>query len=84
MSIRLEKKEFECLSSIAGPCALEFTRVKTSDHVWTDPHADELVQRHRMHSNNRTTVHPTPMMMSTNNSLKYRPTLQINVSNELN
>lgn len=49
--------------------------MKTSDHVWTDPHADELVQRHRMHSNN-----PTTMMPNMNNSLKYRPSLQINVN----
>ncbi len=66
---------------IVGPCALEFTRVKTSDHIWTDPHADELVQRHRMHSNNRTAVNPITMMMNMNNSLKYRPSLKINVHN---
>ena len=33
-----------------GPCALEFTRAKTADHFWTDPPADELVQRHRISS----------------------------------
>uniref|UniRef100_A0AAQ5Z3X1 Small G protein signaling modulator 1b n=1 Tax=Amphiprion ocellaris TaxID=80972 RepID=A0AAQ5Z3X1_AMPOC len=33
-----------------GPCALEYTKVKTADHFWTDPSADELVQRHRIHS----------------------------------
>lgn len=66
------------LFSIVGPCALEFTRVKTSDHMWTDPHADELVQRHRMHSNNRTAVHPIATI-NINNSFKYRPGLQINV-----
>ncbi|KAM9793987.1 small G protein signaling modulator 1-like [Syngnathus typhle] len=33
-----------------GPCALEYTLVKTADHFWTDPSADELVQRHRIHS----------------------------------
>lgn len=58
--------------------------MKTSDHIWTDPHADELVQRHRMHSNNRAAVQSTAIMMSMNSSLKYRPTLQINVSSELN
>ncbi len=61
-----------------GPCALEFTRVKTSDHLWTDPHADELVQRHRMHSNNRTTANPTTMMINSH-SPKYRSGLQPNV-----
>jgi hypothetical protein len=65
---------------IAGPCALEFTRVKTSDHLWTDPHADELVQRHRMHSTNRPNAHPTTMMMNMNNSLKYRTNSQVNIN----
>ncbi|XP_032597342.2 small G protein signaling modulator 1 [Drosophila grimshawi] len=35
-------------SLLVGPCALDFTRAKTADHYWTDPHADELVQRHRI------------------------------------
>ena len=30
-------------SLLVGPCALDFTRAKTADHFWTDPHADELV-----------------------------------------
>lgn len=34
--------------SIVGPCALEYTKLKTADHYWTDPSADELVQRHRI------------------------------------
>lgn len=33
-----------------GPCALDYTKMKTTDHFWTDPPADELVQRHRIHS----------------------------------
>ncbi|KAK7898653.1 hypothetical protein WMY93_019506 [Mugilogobius chulae] len=37
-------------SLLVGPCALEYTKVKTADHYWTDPSADELVQRHRIHS----------------------------------
>ncbi|XP_067639628.1 small G protein signaling modulator 2 isoform X2 [Eurosta solidaginis] len=41
-------------SLLVGPCALEFTRAKTVDHYWSDPHADELVQRHRISSGNRT------------------------------
>jgi len=67
-------------SLLVGPCALEFTRVKTSDHLWTDPHADELVQRHRMHSHQRNTNHSNTMMMNMNNShsRKFRPSLQIN------
>lgn len=35
---------------LVGPCALEYTRMKTRDHYWTDPPADELVQRHRISS----------------------------------
>nr|XP_033777244.1 small G protein signaling modulator 2 isoform X3 [Geotrypetes seraphini] len=34
---------------LVGPCALEYTKLKTADHYWTDPTADELVQRHRIH-----------------------------------
>lgn len=30
-------------SLLVGPCALEFTRAKTTDHYWSDPPADELV-----------------------------------------
>ncbi|XP_064620066.1 small G protein signaling modulator 2-like isoform X3 [Lineus longissimus] len=37
-------------SLVVGPCALDFTKMKTTDHFWTDPPADELVQRHRIHS----------------------------------
>ena len=63
-----------------GPCALEFTRVKTSDHLWTDPHADELVQRHRMHNSNRMAANSSMMMNVNNISLtKTRPSLQMNV-----
>ncbi|RXM32780.1 Small G protein signaling modulator 2 [Acipenser ruthenus] len=34
---------------LVGPCALEYSKLKTSDHFWTDPSANELVQRHRIH-----------------------------------
>ncbi|XP_015277398.1 PREDICTED: small G protein signaling modulator 2 [Gekko japonicus] len=34
---------------LVGMCALEYTKLKTADHFWTDPSADELVQRHRIH-----------------------------------
>ncbi|XP_042832777.1 small G protein signaling modulator 1-like [Panthera tigris] len=37
-------------SLLVGPRALEYTEMKTADHFWTDPSADELVQRHRIHS----------------------------------
>lgn len=42
-------------SLLVGPCALDYSRTKTIDHFWSDPPADELVQRHRMSSG-----HPTP------------------------
>ncbi|KAF0291052.1 Small G protein signaling modulator 1 [Amphibalanus amphitrite] len=35
-------------SLLVGPCALEYTRMKTIDHLWSDPPADELVQRARI------------------------------------
>ncbi|ESO11592.1 hypothetical protein HELRODRAFT_71468, partial [Helobdella robusta] len=37
-------------SLLVGPCALEFSHMKTVDHLWTDPPAKELMQRHRIHS----------------------------------
>lgn len=33
--------------------------MKTSDHFWTDPSADELVQRHRIHSSHLRQDSPT-------------------------
>ncbi|XP_067931924.1 small G protein signaling modulator 2-like [Watersipora subatra] len=33
-----------------GPCALEYSKIRTTDHLYTDPNADELVLRHRLHS----------------------------------
>ncbi|XP_062554726.1 small G protein signaling modulator 2-like isoform X2 [Armigeres subalbatus] len=39
-------------SLLVGPCALDYSRAKTADHFWTDPPADELVQRHRISSGN--------------------------------
>lgn len=35
-------------SLLIGPCSLEYSKMKTQDHVWTDPSADELIQRQRM------------------------------------
>lgn len=45
--------------STVGPCALEYTKMKTADHFWTDPSADELVQRHRIHSSHLRQDSPT-------------------------
>ncbi|CAH1107596.1 unnamed protein product [Psylliodes chrysocephalus] len=41
-------------SLLMGPCALDYTRMKNHDHFWTDPPADELVQRHRISSGHST------------------------------
>lgn len=41
-----------------GPCSLEYSRMKIPDHYWTDPSADELVQRHRIHSGSSYRVLP--------------------------
>ncbi|XP_038215530.1 small G protein signaling modulator 2-like isoform X2 [Zerene cesonia] len=35
-------------SLLVGPCALEYSKAKAPACFWTDPPADELVQRHRM------------------------------------
>ncbi|XP_012286405.1 small G protein signaling modulator 1 [Orussus abietinus] len=37
-------------SLLVGPCALDYSKTKTQDHYWTDPPANELVQRHRISS----------------------------------
>lgn len=46
---------YACVCAVfsVGPCALEYTKLKTSDHFWTDPSANELVQRHRIHGAHR-------------------------------
>ncbi|CAG9834204.1 unnamed protein product [Diabrotica balteata] len=41
-------------SLLMGPCALDYSRMKNHDHFWTDPPADELVQRHRISSGHST------------------------------
>ncbi|CAH2052131.1 unnamed protein product, partial [Iphiclides podalirius] len=35
-------------SLLVGPCALEYSKAKAPTCFWSDPPADELVQRHRM------------------------------------
>ncbi|XP_035708467.1 small G protein signaling modulator 2 isoform X1 [Folsomia candida] len=37
-------------SLLVGPCALDFSKLRTSEYCWRDPPADELVQRHRISS----------------------------------
>jgi hypothetical protein len=42
---------------LAGPCALEYTRIKTCDSLFTDQNADELIRRHKIHSQLVTGTH---------------------------
>lgn len=37
-------------SLLVGPCFLDYTKMRTNDQFWSDPPADELVQRHRISS----------------------------------
>ncbi|XP_052224639.1 small G protein signaling modulator 1-like [Dreissena polymorpha] len=60
-------------SLLVGPCALDYTKMKTSDHFWTDPPADELVQRHRIHSGG----HHMTSGAASPGSPKQRPGLQM-------
>lgn len=46
---------FLLVAHTVGPCALDYSRTKTQDHFWTDPPADELVQRHRISGHNSST-----------------------------
>ena len=43
---------------LVGPCALDYTKMKTGEHYWSDPPADELVQRHRIHSSGNHHIRP--------------------------
>ncbi|KAI2664877.1 Small G protein signaling modulator 1 [Labeo rohita] len=45
-------------SLLVGPCALEYTKMKTADHFWTDPSADELIQKR--HSSSSMDERPSP------------------------
>ena len=46
--VRYEKAD--CLYVLVGPCSLDYSKAKTPDHLWTDPHAEELVMKHNIHS----------------------------------
>ncbi len=41
-------------SLLVGPCALDYSRAKSQDHFWTDPTANDLVQRHIIPSQHQT------------------------------
>ncbi|XP_039262469.2 small G protein signaling modulator 2-like [Styela clava] len=59
-------------SLLFGPCALEYTKMKTSDHYWSDPPADELLQRHKLHCHNKSTSpFRRPTLQSTSKYASY-------------
>ena len=33
---------------LLGPCNLDYSKIKNQDHIFIDPHAEELVQRHNL------------------------------------
>lgn len=35
-------------SLLIGPCALDYSKIKSQDQFWSDPTAEELLERHRM------------------------------------
>lgn len=49
-------------SLLVGPCALDYSRTKTQDHFWTDPSANELVQRHIIPSQTTPQASRRPML----------------------
>ena len=69
--ITCEHDDSKVFFDLVGPCALEYTRMKTPDHYWTDPPADELVQRHRIHSSG------TPPYIPANTESPRRRALQV-------
>ncbi|KAG1714265.1 Small G protein signaling modulator 2 [Nymphon striatum] len=64
-------------SLLVGPCALDYSKMKTQDHFWTDPPADELVQRHRISSG-----HPTTPPVPRRPRLQYRRDIKSGGSTE--
>ncbi|UXI14403.1 small G protein signaling modulator 2-like [Sarcoptes scabiei] len=52
-------------SLLVGPCALDYTKMKTLDQFWTDPPADELVQRHRLSSSMTSSSNSSKINQST-------------------
>ena len=48
MSDALDSQTLSTL--LTGPCELDYTKMKTLDHFLSEPSADELVMRHRIHN----------------------------------
>ncbi|XP_067136366.1 small G protein signaling modulator 1-like isoform X2 [Centruroides vittatus] len=69
-------------SLLVGPCALDYSKMKTQDHYWTDPPADELVQRHRLSSGIPLLHSPATPPSSRRPGLQYRKDVRISGSSE--
>lgn len=69
-------------SLLVGPCALDYSKMKTQDHFWTDPPADELVQRHRLSSGIPLLHSPATPPSSRRPGLQYRKDVRISGSSE--
>lgn len=75
-----EKDAFVCdpvagqilASLLVGPCALDYSKMKTQDHFWTDPPAEELVQRHRISSPITSSSPSTPPLTRKPLGLSYK------------
>ncbi|XP_054711478.1 small G protein signaling modulator 1-like [Uloborus diversus] len=63
-------------SLLVGPCALDYSKMKTGDHFWTDPPADELVQRHRLSTG------PSTPPLPRRPALQYKRDSRISASTE--
>ncbi|KAG8226924.1 hypothetical protein J437_LFUL005681, partial [Ladona fulva] len=48
MNVNVDEIVYVHCHQQVGPCALEYSKTKTHDHLWTDPRAVELVQMHRI------------------------------------
>ncbi|XP_064460761.1 small G protein signaling modulator 2-like isoform X3 [Ornithodoros turicata] len=69
-------------SLLVGPCALDYSKMKTQDHFWTDPPADELVQRHRLSSGLPQSSSPSTPPSVRRPGLHYRRDLKASGSSE--
>jgi len=58
---------------LVGVCALDFTKMKTHDHYWSDPPAGELLLRHKLHNRNSVSnMQPGPRLPSFSTTTRSR------------
>lgn len=62
---------------LIGPCTLDYSKMKNQDHIFIDPHADELVQRHNLISSPSSHGSPSctssPLTKTSHGSLRRAP-----------